>query len=91
MNSTFFNNSGWAIQILSGSENNSFYNNMFIGNHHLNNWYQASDDAVNNQWDDGVSMGNFWGDYIGVGVYNIPGSAGSVDRYPFGINDSAGF
>ncbi|MFW9770432.1 MAG: NosD domain-containing protein [Candidatus Thorarchaeota archaeon] len=42
----------------------------------------AQDDGCDNLWDDNVSIGNEWGDYSGSGVYEIPGTAGSVDRYP---------
>lgn len=42
----------------------------------------AQDDGHDNLWDDNVSIGNEWGDYSGSGVYEIPGTAGSVDRFP---------
>jgi len=42
----------------------------------------ALDHGSGNFWDDGESRGNTWGDYIGFGYYYIPGSAGSIDRYP---------
>ena len=41
-------------------------------------------DGGENVWDDGVSCGNYWGDYALTGVYTIPGSAGNVDRFPNG-------
>jgi parallel beta-helix repeat protein len=40
------------------------------------------DSGSSNTWDDGVSTGNYWSDYAGYGVYEIPGSAQSIDRYP---------
>ncbi len=42
----------------------------------------SDEEGTDNSWDDGVSLGNYWGDYDGTGVYTIPGSTGSVDRYP---------
>ena len=54
------------------------YNNSF--------WYNdlghAIDNGNSNYWDDGISLGNQWDDYNGTGVYDIPGSAGSVDHFP---------
>lgn len=35
-----------------------------------------------NDWDDGIAQGNAWFDYQGTGVYPIPGSSYSVDRFP---------
>ncbi|TFG99997.1 hypothetical protein E4H12_00680 [Candidatus Thorarchaeota archaeon] len=32
--------------------------------------------------DNGVDLGNYWGDYIGFGYYYISGIAESVDRFP---------
>ncbi len=45
----------------------------------------AKDDGFWNQWDDGQEMGNFWDDYSGEGIYVIPGTAESIDRYPQGL------
>ena len=64
---------------LHSSSNAILYFNMMYSND-----INAEDaDGVNNQWDDNVSSGNSWDDYSGSGVYNVPGTAGSVDRYPF--------
>ena len=46
------------------------------------NGRNAEDDGDMNQWDDGVSLGNFWSDYGGMGWYHISGSASNYDRYP---------
>ena len=86
INNTVLDNYGYGIRI-SASTNVTVYYNRLSGNAEGN----AIDSGTSNQWDDGVSMGNYWGDYIGVGMYNIPGSAGSVDRYPFDINGSPAF
>ncbi|MFW9955111.1 MAG: DUF2341 domain-containing protein [Candidatus Thorarchaeota archaeon] len=50
-----------------------------IGYNILGNAY---DNGSSNLWDDDISIGNTWNDYGGAGVYNIPGNANSVDRYP---------
>jgi parallel beta-helix repeat protein len=84
VNNTVLDNYGYGIRITSCSNVTVWYN-ILSGNADGN----AYDSGTNNQWDDGVSKGNFWGDYIGVGMYYIPGPAGSVDRYPFDINGSA--
>jgi hypothetical protein len=49
----------------------------------------ARDDGSENQWDDGLGWGNFWSDYEGGGEvpYIIPGTAGSVDNYPFTLTE----
>ncbi|MFW9845602.1 MAG: nitrous oxide reductase family maturation protein NosD [Candidatus Thorarchaeota archaeon] len=86
INNTVLDNYGYGIRI-SASGNVTVYYNRLSGNAEGN----AYDSGTNNQWDDGISIGNYWGDYIGVGIYNIPGLAGSVDRYPFDINGSAAF
>jgi hypothetical protein len=67
------------IIIYGASYNNRIYNNII---------YLSSqgvrDDGSGNFWDNDVSIGNWWSNYAGSGAYNIPGSAGSVDRYPRG-------
>ncbi len=49
--------------------------------------YGARDEGSSNQWDYG-NTGNWWSDYQPPGEYSIPGSAGSVDRYPRGPSTS---
>jgi parallel beta-helix repeat protein len=57
--------------------------NDFVGNAIIHNGIgQATDDGSANFWDDGISEGNHWSNYNGSGVYQIDGSAGSVDNYP---------
>ncbi|MGY5881514.1 MAG: right-handed parallel beta-helix repeat-containing protein [Candidatus Thorarchaeota archaeon] len=77
---TIFRNGMMGIHISAGISN-MIFNNM-IGWNLLGN---AHDEGVNNTWDDDVSIGNLWQDYSGTGTYSIPGSAGSVDRYPIGF------
>jgi parallel beta-helix repeat protein len=76
-NNTFTNNA-FGVSIASYSSNNSLYFNHFKGNPHGNAW----DDGSENLWDDGISVGNWWDDYEGFGLYVIGGTAGSVDRFP---------
>ena len=73
-----FNNGIRGIQFASGSENNLVYDNLIAWNP-LGN---AIDDGIANYWDDGISIGNTWSAYDGVGTYTVPGTAGSIDHYP---------
>ncbi len=75
-NSGFFNNSlGVLVQ---SSTNNLFYLNEFGGNSDNN----AQDDSAGNFWDDDVMYGNTWSDYYGGGIYEVPGTGGSIDGFP---------
>ncbi|MFX0108148.1 MAG: nitrous oxide reductase family maturation protein NosD, partial [Candidatus Hodarchaeota archaeon] len=68
-----------GIELYEGSTRNILYNNT-IGHNQGGN---AVDNGFDNQWDDGISLGNLWSDYYGNRTtYPIPGVAGSVDRYP---------
>ncbi|MGY5881541.1 MAG: right-handed parallel beta-helix repeat-containing protein [Candidatus Thorarchaeota archaeon] len=78
VNNTISNNSH-GIYVSRWCNENTFYLNRFT-----NNEENAYDNGEFNSWDDGVSLGNYWADYNGTGPYWIPGSAGSVDNFPFG-------
>jgi len=78
------NNSRYGIYLMGDSHRNTLYQNR-IGYNGVSN---ARDGGRSNSWDDGVSVGNYWSDYSGWWTYAIPGSAGSVDRYPFHFGDS---
>jgi hypothetical protein len=66
------------IYVSASSNNNHIYNNdVYDGSFGI-----ALDNGYGNSWDDGVSIGNYWSDYGGSGVYNIPGSAGAIDHFP---------
>ncbi|MFW9886083.1 MAG: NosD domain-containing protein, partial [Candidatus Thorarchaeota archaeon] len=67
-----------GIVLLSG------YNNIIYGNL-LENGLNAFDNGENNQWDDGVSIGNYWSSDFGLDPVSIPGDADSVDSYPIEI------
>ena len=82
-NGTIFNNRihdnrGYGLRLYTECQGFRIYNNSFWNNEITN----ALDDGFSNSWDDGISLGNQWDDYIGVGIYNISGSAGSVDNFP---------
>jgi parallel beta-helix repeat protein len=70
-----FDNLGRGIRLQNPSTNNSLFRNM-VG---WNSAGNGRDEGANNTWDDGVSMGNWWSDYIGSGTYSV---YLGVDRYP---------
>lgn len=67
-----------GVHLDEGCQNWAVYNNSFSASASGN----ALDDGTSNTWDDNVSLGNTWDDYSGEGWYSIPGTAGSVDRFP---------
>ncbi|OLS21942.1 MAG: hypothetical protein ThorAB25_26210 [Candidatus Thorarchaeota archaeon AB_25] len=77
LSNDILNNRDYGVRVHTSS-NNTFYLNRIGWNGDGN----SRDDGLNNTWDDGVDTGNFWRDYTGSGVYQIPGTAGSVDRFP---------
>lgn len=64
-----------GIEIIYGAANNILYENYILCENVL-------DDGSNNQWDNGIDVGNYWLSYSGTEPYTIPGTAGSVDRFP---------
>ncbi len=68
------------IITIDQSSNNYIVGNSFATN--VENCVMAVDDGTDNSWDDEVSQGNAWMDYQGTGVYNISGSANSIDHFP---------
>lgn len=78
----FIENINYSIYIISNTENNTIYHNSFIDNN-LGGTSQACDDGLNNIWyDNKTNEGNYWSDWIGIGDYDIAGSAAIVDPYP---------
>lgn len=69
------NDYGMYLDYLSG--NNLIYLNVFADNDG-----NACDDGARNNWSI-TGIGNYWSDYSGTGEYRIPGSAISIDYYPF--------
>jgi len=83
-NNSIFSNSGYGIMLGSMSATNCmvFWNE--IGWNGLGN---AADGGTNNLWDDNVTTGNAWSDYIGPSTYPILLSS-SVDNYPSTLIDN---
>ncbi|MGY5853751.1 MAG: NosD domain-containing protein [Candidatus Thorarchaeota archaeon] len=78
ISNTINDNSGNGISLRDTSNYNVLYSNVFYRNT-LPNGY---DNGFNNQWDDGVSIGNAWDDYVGTGNYTIDGPSASEDHFP---------
>ena len=64
-----------GIELIFGAADNILYGNFILCDNVL-------DDGSNNNWDNGIDLGNYWSSYSGGGTYPIPGTAGSVDRFP---------
>jgi hypothetical protein len=79
MNNTVTFSTEIGIHMTSMAENNYIYYNYI-----LNNTLNAEDDSGSNQWDDDEALGNYWNEGFGA-VYEIPGDANAMDRYPFYI------
>ncbi len=75
-NNTASGNDMYGIYV--GSSSNVLYENHLFQNDVSN----AFDEGSFNSWDDGLLLGNCWGDYNGTGWHIIPGIAGSIDHYP---------
>jgi parallel beta-helix repeat protein len=79
-----YGNTGRGVSITSGSSSNSVFGNA-IGWNGVGN---AEDDGNSTTWDDNVSIGNSWSDYLGAGAYAISGIGGGIDRWPSILTDS---
>ncbi len=78
INNTIVGTSDIAVTITNEATGHRIFGNVISGS----GVHNALDNSGNTQWDDCISMGNTWDDYDGYGVHSIPGSAGSVDRWP---------
>jgi hypothetical protein len=82
INNTVYGQDRYGILILDSETKTATgfkaWNNR-LGYNTLGN---AMDNGTSNLFDDDVSTGNAWHDYGGTGNYNVPGTAGSIDRYP---------
>lgn len=74
------NNTNYGIKVRAG------YDNIFCYNALYQNGQNSVDNGTENNWDDNVSLGNFWDDLVYT-EYHIPGTANSVDRYPSSITN----
>lgn len=77
-------NTGIGVLLRYGGSLNRIFKNRIAFNQDeaIHEDVNAQDDGYDNLWDDNISIGNEWGDYSGTGEYEIPGSAGSIDRFP---------
>lgn len=78
VNNTVLENQDYGVYLWTSTEGNLIYLNVIAYNAYEN----AYDDNPGNHWNS-TGMGNYWSDYSGTGVYHVPGSAGSIDYYPF--------
>ena len=83
LNNTVTDNQGYGI-LVSGYNNTIFLN--FLARNEEGN---GLSNGNGNYWDNGIDTGNYWDDWSGSGVYTIPGSEGSVDRFPNGSNGTS--
>jgi hypothetical protein len=83
LNNSIYDNSEYGIFIDLDSYNNSIHGNA-IGWNDRNVW----DVGVNNSFDDGSSIGNFWSDFNASEQYLIPGTSGAIDAFAQHLNDS---
>jgi uncharacterized repeat protein (TIGR01451 family) len=81
----------YPIYFDSEANNNKVFHNNFI-----NVTYYATDEGINNNWDDGYpSGGNYWSDYTGEDIMNgvsqnVPGADGIGDTPYTNIQGGAG-
>lgn len=79
VNNRLHSNNDKEIKLwLSSSNVNVYYNKIgpTIGGD------LARDDGTGNSWDDGISKGNYWSDFLSIHGYEISGTAGSSDGHP---------
>ena len=79
VNNSIWRSVNYGIDIRD-AQHNTIYSNV-IANSGIANAY---DSGRYNVWDNGAGLGNFWSDYDGTGVYNVPGNdlSHSIDRWP---------
>lgn len=78
INNTLEGNSAYGIYLDAYSDYNTIFENNLSMNLDGNGYAYEN----TNTWDDSVFRGNWWDDYIGSGVYSIPGPGVNIDRYP---------
>ena len=74
---------GYGIYIgeaLTGYGESPRYNRIYGNEIGWNYFANAYEYLTTNQWDDGISIGNSWSDYYGIGYYEI--CPGSIDHFP---------
>ena len=96
----FEDNSQHGLAIISASSFSFIHHNTFIDNSKESIYTitddrtgttesQGYDEGNQNMWHDAsTGHGNWWSDWDGVGVYEIDGSANSIDLYPQQIDQN---
>ncbi|MBY9002249.1 MAG: right-handed parallel beta-helix repeat-containing protein, partial [Candidatus Heimdallarchaeota archaeon] len=74
----------YAIYLFEETSNTTVYYNVFMHNgEDYSDQTQCCDDGTDNYWyNSTLSEGNYWNDIGNYTVYEINGSAGSIDLYP---------
>jgi parallel beta-helix repeat protein len=83
--------SNWdrGLELAYYSSNNSIYGNSIGWNYASGGTEDnARDEGVDNFFDDGISMGNYWSDFNESESYMIPGMANSVDSFARFLEDT---
>ncbi len=83
-NNSLLSEWGCPIELVTAVVGLRLFNNSMSSTTHSN----ATDNGIANAWDDGTSLGNAWQDYAGSGLYNVSGTAGSVDHFPRHLNQT---
>ncbi|MFX1415983.1 MAG: right-handed parallel beta-helix repeat-containing protein, partial [Promethearchaeota archaeon] len=89
VNNSFYRN-GYAGLELQDSENSLIYLNKFGWNLVTNVWDNDGSSPIPNDWDNGT-IGNYWDDYSGTGVYEVPSASmteNPIDHFPHVLVDS---
>ncbi len=78
------NFTGLAVKDFGGTSSSTY--SLTVTRNIFRNNLNAEDDVAGGFWDNGIDQGNCWDDFeFNPGYpsqYNIPGSAGTIDRYP---------
>jgi len=86
-NGCFFYQNTIANNTNIGLQFDMVWNCTVFGNIFDSPSINAMDYGHDNNWDDGVSIGNTWSDYYGVEpYYSVPGSGNGVDHYPISLH-----
>jgi len=81
---SIYSNTIVGLRIMENSPNCSIWGNDLYSNG------LDAEDGTGNVWDDGIALGNSYGNYSGPGVYNIPGYSGGIDHYPINYYNYTG-
>lgn len=89
LDNSIYSNWQYGIEITYFSSNNTIYGNS-IGWNVLSgeNEVNAVDSGVDNAFDDGESIGNYWDDYNSSEPYRISGTGSSIDNFAQLLEDN---